>query len=151
MENRTQTQEEIENINAEIFSHMANPRNYGEMKDANGVGKCLNEITEEFLMVFVKINEKNILENISYGCNANQDSSLSASIFTEMVKGDTLDNAIESLMLMEQKVLDVPFSQKLNSSMVLHAFRAALINRENRMNNIDEDLFIINLDLNEVK
>jgi nitrogen fixation NifU-like protein len=151
MKNTTQNNEEIEKINAEIFSHMTNPRNYGEMKDAQGIGKCLNEVTEEFLMVFVKINEENIIEEISYGCNANQDSSLSASIFTEMIKGDTLNNAIESLILMEQKILEVPFSQKLNSSMVLHAFRAALINRENRMNKLNEELFTINLDLTEDK
>ena len=149
MKNTTEQNEELERINAEIFSHMANPRNYGEMNENDGVGKCLNELTQEFLMVFIKVNENNILENISYGCQENQDSSLSASIFTEMIKGDTLDNALESLMLMEQKVLNVPLSQKMNSSMVLNAFRAALINRENRMKNIDEDLFTIPLNTDE--
>ncbi|MGB5866545.1 MAG: iron-sulfur cluster assembly scaffold protein [Arcobacteraceae bacterium] len=149
MKKTIQNNEELEAINAEIFSHMANPRNYGEMKDAHGVGKSLNEKTQEFLMVFIKVNDENILESISYGCNANQDSSLSASLFTEMVKGDTLDNTIESLMLMEQKVLDVPFSQKLNSSMVLHAFRAALINRENRIKGMEEEIFTIPLNLEE--
>ena len=66
MENTTQTNEEIEKINAEIFSHMANPRNYGEMKNPDGVGKSLNEITEEFLMVFIKINDKK--HNQFFGC-----------------------------------------------------------------------------------
>ncbi len=149
MENITQNNEELEAINAEIFSHMANPRNYGEMNNADGIGKSVNEMTKEFLMVFIKVNDENILESISYGCNANQDSSLAASLFTEMIKGDTLDNTIESLMLMEQKILNVPFSQKLNSSMVLHAFRAALINRENRIKGMDEELFTIPLNLEE--
>jgi len=149
MKNTTEQNDEIERINAEIFSHMANPRNYGEMKNADGVGKSVNEITKEFLMVFIKVDDDNILEDISYGCNANQDSSLSASIFTEMIKGDSLDNTLESLMKMEQQILNVPISQKINSSMVLQAFRAALINRENRMKNIDEELFAIPLNLDE--
>ncbi|BFU77134.1 hypothetical protein ALC152_03490 [Arcobacter sp. 15-2] len=151
MEKTIQNNEQLEAINAEIFSHMANPRNYGEMKDASGVGKCLNEMTKEFLMVFIKVSDQNILEDISYGCNANQDSSLSASLFTEMIKGDSLENALKSLMLMEEKILDVPFSQKLNSSMVLNAFRASLINRENKMKNMDEDVFTIPLNLEESK
>ena len=147
MEKLIENNEESDRINAEILSHMDNPRNYGEMENSDGVGKCLNEKTSEFMIVFIKVNDENILENISYGCQANQDSSLSASIFTEMVKGDSLDNALESLKLMQSHILDVPQAQKINSGMVLHAFRAAMINRENKMNGMDEDIFTISLEL----
>ena len=147
MEKLKQNSEESNKINAEILSHMDNPRNYGEMENSDGVGKCLNEKTSEFMIVFIKVNDENILENISYGCQANQDSSLSASIFTEMVKGDSLDNALESLKLMQSHILDVPQAQKINSGMVLHAFRAAMINRENKMNGMDEDIFTISLEI----
>jgi len=147
MEKLIENNEESDRINAEILSHMDNPRNYGEMENSDGAGKCLNEKTAEFMVVFIKVNDKNILENITYGCQANQDSSLSASLFTEMVKGDTLDNALESLKLMQSHILDVPQAQKINSGMVLHAFRAAMINRENKMNGMDEDIFTISLEL----
>jgi len=146
MENIKQNTEQSDRINAEILSHMSNPKNYGEMKNHDGMGKCLNEKTTEFMIVFIKVDENHVLENIMYGCQSNQDSSLSASIFTEMVKGDTLENAIESLKLMQGHVLDVPLAQKMNSSMVLNAFRAAMINRENRMNGMDEELFTISLE-----
>lgn len=146
MENKIENSEEIDRINAEILSHMSNPMNYGEMDDSNGIGKCVNVRTTEFLVVYIKVNEEGILENITYGCKANQDSSLSASIFTEMVKGDTLDNALESLKSLESKLLEVPEVRKLNSSMVLHAFRAAMINRENIMNGMDEKEFTINIE-----
>jgi len=147
MEKLKQNNEKSDRINAEILSHMDNPRNYGEMKDSDGIGKCLNEITSEFMIVFIKVNDENILENITYGCRANQDSSLSASIFTEMIKGDTLDNALESLKLMQSHILDVPQAQKINSGMVLHAFRAAMINRENKMNGMNEDIFTIAVEI----
>jgi len=147
MENNTQKIELNDKINAEILAHMSNPKNYGEMKDSNGIGKCINDETTEFLMVYIKVDENSILENITYGCKANQDSSLSASIFTEMVKGDTLDNALESLQLMESHLLTVDKIKKINSSMVLHAFRAAMINRENKLNGMDEEIFTISLEL----
>ncbi len=147
MEKLKQNNEESDRINAEILSHMDNPRNYGEMENSDGVGKSLNEKTSEFMVVFIKVNDNNILEDISYGCQANQDSSLSASIFTEMVKGDTLDNALESLKAMQSHILEVPQAQKINSGMVLHAFRAAMINRENKMNGMDEDIFTINIEI----
>jgi len=147
MEKLKQNNEESDRINAEILSHMDNPRNYGEMENSDGKGKCLNEKTTEFMIVFIKVNTENVLEDITYGCQANQDSSLSGSIFTEMVKGDTLDNALETLKLMQSHILDVPQAQKINSGMVLHAFRAAMINRENKMNGMNEDIFTIALEL----
>ncbi|MDC0933456.1 iron-sulfur cluster assembly scaffold protein [Arcobacteraceae bacterium] len=147
MENLKKNTEQSNRINAEILSHMDNPRNYGEMKDSDGMGKCINEKTTEFMIVFIKVNDENILENITYGCQANQDSSLSASIFTEMIKGDTLENALESLKLMQSHILEVPPAQKINSGMVLNAFRAAMINRENKMNGMDENLFTIAIEL----
>ena len=147
MEKLIQNNEESDRINAEILSHMDNPRNYGEMENSDGIGKWLNEKTLEFMVVFIKVNNENILENITYGCQANQDSSLCASIFTEMVKGDTLDNALESLQLMQSQILDLPEAQKIKSGMVLHAFRAALINRENKINGMDEDVFTITLEI----
>lgn len=147
MEKLKQNNEESNRINAEILSHMDTPRNYGEMVNSDGKGKCLNDKTTEFMIVFIKVNTENVLENITYGCQANQDSSLSASIFTEMVKGDTLDNALETLQLMERHILEVPQAQKINSGMVLHAFRAAMINRENKMNGMNEELFTITLEL----
>ena len=44
----------------------------------------------------------------------------------------SLDNALESLKAMQSHILEVPQAQKINSGMILHAFRAAMINRENK-------------------
>ena len=146
MENNTQNNEEIDRVNAEILSHMSNPRNYGEMEGASGIGKCINVRTTEFLVVYIKVNNEKVIEDISYGCKANQDSSLCASIFTEMVKGDTLDYGLESLQLMESKLLEIPEVRRITSSMVLHAFRAAMINRENIQIGLNEKEFVISID-----
>jgi len=146
MENNIENNEEVDRVNAEILSHMSNPRNYGEMADSSGIGKCVNVRTTEFLIVYIKINDEKMIENITYGCNAHQDSSLCASIFTEMIKGDTLENGLKSLQLMESRLLDLPEVRRMTSSMVLHAFRAAMINRENILIGLNEKEFVISID-----
>ncbi|MEA3499055.1 MAG: iron-sulfur cluster assembly scaffold protein [Campylobacterota bacterium] len=135
---------DVASISAEVLDHMMNPKNYGVMEDNDGVGMGADTKTGEFAMVYIKLNGE-ILENISFGCNACQDTVVAGSLFTEMVKGDTLDNAVKALMLMDEKLYTAPKKQQACSRMVLQAFRAAIINKENRVNGMDEDLFTINL------
>lgn len=147
---KKENQEELEKtgrvaeISAEILDHMMNPKNYGVMKDPNGVGMGADKKTGEFAMVYIKLNGE-ILENITFGCNACQDTVVAGSLFTEMVKGDTLDNAVKALILMEEQLSSVSNKQQACSGMVLQAFRAAIINKENRVNGMKEDMFTIDL------
>jgi nitrogen fixation NifU-like protein len=145
MEN-TEEYPKLNEINEVVLDHMMNPKNYGVMKDPNGLGMGSDKKTGEFAMVYVKIID-DVLEDITFGCNACQDTVVAGSLFTEMVKGDTKDNSIKALKLMEEKLLDdrVSKKQRLCSGMVLHSFRAAIINYENRQNGMDEEMFTIDL------
>ena len=134
----------VAEISAEVLDHMMNPKNYGVMKDHDGVGMGVDKKTGEFAMVYIKMNGE-ILVNISFGCNACQDTVVAGSLFTEMVKRDTLDNAVKALMLMEEQLINVSKKQQACSGMVLQAFRAAIINKENRVNGMEEDMFTIDL------
>ena len=138
------TKERLSEINDVVLDHMMNPKNYGKMKDANGIGMGSDKKTGEFTMVYVKIIG-DVLENITFGCNACQDTVVAGSLFTEMVKGDTKDNSVKALRLMDEKLMGVSKKQRLCSGMVLQAFRAAIINWENRMNGMDEEMFTVDL------
>ena len=142
----TQEQPPLNEINEVVLDHMMSPKNYGVMDDANGLGMGSDKKTGEFAMVYVNIQE-DIMENITFGCNACQDTVVAGSLFTEMVKGDTKENAIKALKLMDEKLLDdrVSKKQRLCSGMVLQAFRASIINWENRQNGMDEEMFTIDL------
>lgn len=146
MENNTQQQndQEINKISAEVLEHMMNPKNYGVMEDNDGIGKAEDSKTGEFAMVYIKL-DGDILKDISFGCKACQDTVIAGSLFTEMVKGDTLDNAVKSMMLMEEKISDAPKRQKACSNMVLQAFRASIRNKEARESGKDEEMWIIDL------
>ncbi len=145
MEN-TELNNEIQDISSEILEHMMNPKNYGKMEDADGVGMGSDKKTGEFAMVYIKVEDE-ILTNITFGCNACQDTVIAGSLFSEMVKGDTLENAINALRLMDEKIIDAPKKYQACTGMVLVAFRASLINRENNIKGMKEDMF--NIDIKE--
>lgn len=145
MENTQQIDEQqMGKISAEVLEHMMNPKNYGKMEDAHGIGMGADTKTGEFAMVYIKVEDE-ILSNITFGCNACQDTVIAGSLFTEMVKGDTLENAIKALKLMDEKITAAPKKQQACSGMVLDAFRAALRNRENKIAGNDEDMHTINI------
>jgi nitrogen fixation NifU-like protein len=145
-ENQEKLEQEgtVAQITNEVLDHMMNPKNYGVMENHDGVGMGADKKTGEFAMVYIKLNDK-LLEDISFGCNACQDTVVAGSLFTEMVKGDTLDNAIKALILMDEKLEVASKKQQACSRMVLQAFRASIINKENRENGMKEDLFTIDL------
>ena len=144
MKNIENSNVQLSEINDLVLDHMMNPKNYGKMDDANGIGMASDKKTGEFTMVYVKVVD-DTLENITFGCNACQDTVVAGSLFTEMVKGDTKQNAIKALRLMDEKLLNVSKKQRLCSGMVLQSFRAAIINAENRENGMDEEMFTIDL------
>ena len=135
---------EIARVSAEVLEHMMNPRNYGKMEDSDGIGMGVDKKTGEFAMVYIRVDDE-ILSNITFGCNACQDTVVAGSLFTEMVKGDTLENAINALKLMSEKILMAPKRQQACSNMVLTAFRAAIINRDNKIAGMDEEMCTIDM------
>jgi nitrogen fixation NifU-like protein len=120
------------------------PRNYGEMKEAQGVGMGVDIKTGEFAMVYIHIVD-DVLNAINFGANACQDTVVAGSLFTEMVKGDTFMNAQKAAKLMDEKLEDAPKKQQACSRLVLRGFDAAVINREHRLNGEEEDMYKINV------
>jgi nitrogen fixation NifU-like protein len=77
-----------------VLDHFHNPRNIGEIKDADGIGTVGNPVCGDVMTIYIKV-KNDIIEDIkfkTYGCAAAISSS---SIATEMVKGKTLDEALK--------------------------------------------------------
>lgn len=79
-----------------VMDHFTNPRNVGEIKDADGVGTTGNPTCGDIMKIYLKVVEKDgveIIEDIkfqTFGCGA---AVATSSMVTEMVKGKTLDEA----------------------------------------------------------
>lgn len=77
-----------------VKKHFFQPRNVGEIKNADGVGTVGNPTCGDVMTIYIKV-KNNRISNIkfkTYGCAA---AVASSSIATEMVKGMTLNEAMK--------------------------------------------------------
>jgi len=81
-----------------VFEHFKNPRNMGEMKDADAVGEVGNPTCGDLMYIYIKVEEQDgqeIIDDISFqtfGCGA---AIATSSMVTEMAKGKSLDEALK--------------------------------------------------------
>lgn len=76
-----------------VMDHFMNPRNVGEITDADGVGMEGNPTCGDAMQIFIKVENDRIVDAKfrTFGCGA---AIAVSSMVTEMVKGKTLDDAL---------------------------------------------------------
>ena len=79
--------------NETVMDHFVNPRNVGEMADADGVGEVGNAKCGDIMKIYIKVEDDRIVDITfqTFGCGA---AIASSSVATEMVKGKTIDEAL---------------------------------------------------------
>ncbi|PUU95011.1 Fe-S cluster assembly scaffold protein NifU [Halanaerobium sp.] len=78
----------------EVMDHFKNPRNVGEIKDADGVGEVGNAKCGDIMKIYLKIDEKDIITDVkflTFGCGS---AIASSSMATELIKGKSIDEAV---------------------------------------------------------
>ena len=77
-----------------VMDHFMNPRNVGEIKDADGVGEEGNPVCGDMMTFYIKVKD-NRLEDVkfqTFGCGA---AVAVSSMVSEMAKGKTLEEAVK--------------------------------------------------------
>ncbi|HAX61784.1 MAG TPA: Fe-S cluster assembly scaffold protein NifU [Elusimicrobia bacterium] len=77
-----------------VMEHFQNPRNVGEIKDADGIGEVGNPVCGDMMTFYIKVKE-NKLEDVkfkTFGCGA---AIAVSSMVSELAKGKTIDEAIK--------------------------------------------------------
>ncbi|MBN2895940.1 MAG: iron-sulfur cluster assembly scaffold protein [Campylobacterales bacterium] len=113
-----------EELSQEILEHLMHPKNYGQIDPHNGVGMGYDEKSGEFVIVYLHVGGTQI-ENIGFATNGCQDTVVLGSMFTEMIKGDSLEHGNRALELMRAQMVEASASQQACAEMVLCAFEAA--------------------------
>lgn len=74
------------------MQHFKSPKNAGEIKNADGIGKVGNPICGDVMWVYVKVKGNRIkdIKFKTFGCVA---AIATSSMLTEMAKGKTIDEA----------------------------------------------------------
>jgi len=77
-----------------VMDHFQNPRNVGEIEDANAVGTVGNAKCGDIMKIYMKIDENQVITDIkfkTFGCGA---AIATSSMATELVKGKTVEEAL---------------------------------------------------------
>lgn len=78
-----------------VMDHFANPRNVGEIIDADGVGEIGNEKCGDIMKMYLKIDENDVIVDCkfkTFGCGA---AIATSSMATELIKGKTVKEALK--------------------------------------------------------
>jgi len=77
-----------------VMDHFKNPRNMGEIPDADGVGTVGNPVCGDLMNIYIKVKNDRI-EDVkfkTFGCGA---AIATSSMTTELAKGKTLEEAMK--------------------------------------------------------
>jgi nitrogen fixation NifU-like protein len=77
------------------MDHFMNPRNVGDIENADGVGEVGNPVCGDMMTFYIKVDNDDRLEDVkfkTFGCGA---AIAVSSMVSEMAKGKTLDEALK--------------------------------------------------------
>lgn len=98
-----------------VIDHFSNPRNVGEIENADGVGEVGNPVCGDMMKITIRV-ENDRIEDVkfkTFGCGA---AIATSSMVTEMVKGLPLDQALEVSNKRVAEALDGLPPQKMHCS-----------------------------------
>lgn len=109
-----------------VMDHFMNPRNMGEIPDADGIGTVGNPVCGDLMTVYIKVKD-NRLEDVkfkTFGCGA---AIATSSMITELSKGKTIE---EGLKISRKDVADslggLPTVKMHCSNLATDALHAAI-------------------------
>ncbi|MCI8351396.1 MAG: Fe-S cluster assembly scaffold protein NifU [Oscillospiraceae bacterium] len=109
-----------------VMDHFSNPRNVGEIADADGVGEVGNAQCGDIMKMYLKIKD-GAIEDVkfkTFGCGA---AIATSSVATELIKGKSIDDALKLTNKAVVETLEGLPPQKLHCSVLAEqAIKAAL-------------------------
>ena len=109
-----------------VMDHFTNPRNVGEIEDADGIGEVGNAKCGDIMKMFLKI-DNGVITDIkfkTFGCGA---AVATSSMATEMIKGRKLEDALKLTNKALVEALDGLPDSKLHCSVLAEqALKAAI-------------------------
>ena len=109
-----------------VMDHFRNPRNLGKMDDADGIGEVGNAKCGDIMKMYIKVKD-GIIEDVkfnTFGCGS---AIASISMATEMIKGKSIDDALELSNKAVVEALDGLPTHKIHCSVLAEeAVKAAV-------------------------
>ena len=110
-----------------VMDHFRTPRNVGQIEDADGVGEVGNAKCGDIMRMYLKIDENQVITDVkfnTFGCGS---AIATSSMATELIKGKTVQEALELSNKAVVEALDGLPVHKLHCSVLAEqAVRAAV-------------------------
>ena len=111
-----------------VMDHFRNPRNVGQIDDADGIGEVGNAKCGDIMRMYIKVNDADkVITDIkfnTFGCGS---AIATSSMATEMIKGKTIDEALTLSNKAVVEALDGLPTHKIHCSVLAEqAVRAAV-------------------------
>jgi nitrogen fixation NifU-like protein len=77
-----------------VMDHFRNPRNVGEIPDADGVGTVGNPVCGDLMTIYIKVKDNRLVDIKfkTFGCGS---AIATSSMITELAKGKTLEEGLK--------------------------------------------------------
>ena len=115
-----------------VMDHFMNPRNVGTIEDADGIGEVGNAKCGDIMKIYIKV-DNNIITDVkfnTFGCGS---AIASSSMATEMIKGKSIDEALELTNKAVAEALDGLPAHKMHCSVLAEeAIKDAIDDYNNR-------------------
>ena len=123
-----------------VMDHFTNPRNVGEIEEANGVGVVGNAKCGDIMKIYLEIDENDIITDCkfkTFGCGA---AIATSSMATELIKGKPLSEVLSLTNKAVVEALDGLPPVKVHCSVLAEeAVKAALLDYFTK-NGIENDM-----------
>ena len=100
-----------------VLDHFSNPRNVGEIENADGVGEVGNAKCGDIMKMYIKVDD-GIISDVkfkTFGCGA---AVATSSMATELIKGKSIDDALKLTNKAVVEALDGLPAVKLHCSVL---------------------------------
>ena len=118
-----------------VMDHFNNPRNVGEIPDASGVSTVGNAKCGDIMQISIKVNDSGVIEDVkfkTFGCGA---AVATSSMATEMIKGKSVDQALQLTNAAVVEALEGLPPQKIHCSVLAEEAVKAAIDDYNKKRN----------------
>ena len=119
-----------------VMDHFTNPRNVGEIPDADGVGEIGNAKCGDIMKMYIKVKDGRIadVKFKTFGCGS---AIATSSIATEMIMGQTLEDALKLSNKAVVEALDGLPAHKIHCSVLAEqAIKAAIADYHTRQGSV---------------
>ena len=110
-----------------VMDHFRNPRNVGQIDDADGIGEVGNAKCGDIMRMYLKIDDEGIITDVkfnTFGCGS---AIATSSMATDMIKGRPVEEALELSNKAVVEALDGLPAHKIHCSVLAEqAVRAAV-------------------------